>query len=227
MKLKACFILLISLFSFISSCDSNGKSSIRNILMNAKKSLPGLIKEMQESELCKTSKLRPVCAKGFQFWSSAASTRYYRGIDKDEETMNAFYDLLFEDLPIENEDLGRLKDVLSTIEFSGMVNTIGLDLVYNKKTMSSGCFFTIIEENNCKNGNEFDFLYTTISTGFKLEDDLFLLERGEGGLFWSAREEVITHNPSNLSKGMYNTLLNIFQIGSFDSAIQVIDAIPE
>lgn len=227
MKVKVSLILLFSLFSFILSCDSNGKSLIRKTLENAIKSLPSLIKEVQGSEMCKLSKFKEICANGFKSPNSSTSARYIRGIHKDEETIYSFYDMLLQNLPIDQADMKKLKDILSTIEFASAVDTLGLssNLLYNNKKNNNGCYFTIFEETNCEKTDEFDFLYTSI-TGLKLEDDIFLLEQGTGGLFSSTKEQVIVRNPSYISRDMYNTLITIFQIGAFENAIKLLDTIP-
>ena len=219
MKLKAPFILFITLFSFISSCYDKNKSCIRRKLMNVKESLSDLEKEIRASPKCQTSELRPICSQGFKNWSSIATTRYFRGIARDPETINSFYDLLFEYLPADKEDLNNLKKILAKVKYSGIVDTIQLDILFNRKSVSKGCYFSILEEEDCEDSSEFDFLFTSITSDFKLEDDLLLLRQDDG-------YEKVKYE-ANLSLDFYKTIINILQIGSYDNAIQMIDAIDD
>lgn len=228
MKVKSVLILLISLITFIYACNSKGKSNFIDILNSAKKQLPTLVKEIENSKACNTSELRPICSQGFKYWSSHSEAQYFRGIPRDFESMNTFYDILFEYLPVEKDDLTQLRTyILSMISFIDLIEAINIDLAYSKKTTSKGCYFSMLLEHNCEDSTQFDFLFTAINSGFKLEADLFLLDQGKGNLISGTVEQKMVRNDANLSREMYTTLVNILQLGAFDAAIDLIDSIED
>ena len=226
MKPKTFFLISTFLISFVLSCDSNGSVILRT-LKQIEDSLPELIKQVKNMKECQTSKLKPICSKGYSYWNSQSEANVWKGIGKDKENLEGFFAVLMDGLPIEKSDAQKILPFFKKMaRISGFNEVLGLDIIYDKKARASankGCYFSILTENSCENKKEMDMLFTNIKTNFELGKDVFLLEEGSGNFFGGSYEEKPLEQNADLSREQYKALLNLLQISSYSNAIELIN----
>ena len=226
MKLKI-FLLFSFFITYTFPCQNN-VSYIVNILKDINNSLPQLIEEVKNMPACQTSDLKPICSKGYSYWNSVSDAQIFKGVSRDKESLNTFFDIITESLPIEKADEDIIFPLFLTAAQigSGFTEVFGIDILYNKNAVASadkGCYFSVFMERNCVNKKEFDFFFTGIKTGFKLGKDVFLLEQGGGNFIKGSYEQKVVEVDPNLSRDQYNSLLKLMQVGCYANAMELID----
>ena len=229
MKSKTFLIISTFLISFVLSCDSNG-SVILRILKEIEDSLPELIKQVKNMKECQTAKLKPICSKGYSYWHSLSEAQVYKGIERDKESVEGFFSVLMDGLPIDVDDAKKILSYFKTMAKakSSFTELLGLDVIYHKNSRASankGCYFSILMESDCENKSEFDFLFTYIKTNFELGKDIFLKDSGHGNIFSGTYEQEIVVGDPDLSREQYKALFNLLQLSSYSNAAELINNI--
>lgn len=220
------FTLLIScaLVSLVFSC-TNGQSNIIRVLENSIAQVPTLIQEVQNMKECQTDALKPVCSKGYQYWNSKTDVRFFKGVYRNKENLEGFFDVLLQYSPIDSTDRPGLKRELTTASFVGFHGGLGLDVIYSQpKGYGSGAYLTHFSDVSCSNSNEIDFLWAGITSDFKLASDVFLLEKKEGNLFHSSSSQEIVYRNANLSYEQYVALIKLMEISVYVNAKELVSA---
>ena len=226
MKSKILLLIFTFLLSNILSCE-NGKSQIVEILKNIIKSLPELQKKVEKLPECKTSELKPVCSKGYRYWSSHTEERLFKGVPTNKEDIDTFFSMILNNLNMDQEDRKRLLPLLTPITYLDFINVIGVDVLYNRNNTAANnsMFFSFFAERNCENNDEIDFLYTGIKSNFKLPKDVYILQECEGGFLNGTHCE--TKNISwetELRREQYNALLTLLQVSVYSNAVELVEA---
>ena len=226
MKSKILILIFSFLISNILSCD-NGKSEIGEVLKNIIKSVPDLQKKVEKLPVCKTSELKPLCTKPYEHCGSYSEEHFFKGVSKNNEDIKTFFSLILDSLEMDTEHRKRLLLHLSTIKYSDFMEVTDNNVLDNKNTQafSNNMLFSFFAESNCKNDDEFDFLYTVIKPEFKLSKDVFLLEESSGNFFGKTNSEIkkVEVN-ADLSREQYNALQTLLQVSVYSRALKLVEA---
>ena len=226
MKSKILLLIFAFLLSNTLSCE-NGKSQIVEVLESIIKSLPELQKQAEKVPECQTSELKPVCSKGYRYWSSHTEERLYKGVSTNKEDLNAFFSLILSNFNMDQDDKMGLLRILSTMRYSDYIQVIGIDVLYSRSNPANnkGMYFSIFAERNCKNDDEIDFLYTGINSEFKLSKDVFILEECSGGFLRGTHcDKKHVDREADLSREQYNALLTLLQVSVYSKAAELVEA---
>ena len=226
MKFITLFLISTILFSNVLSC-TDGKSNIPKVLRSIVDTLPELIESVKNLKGCQTSELKPVCSKGYSYFTSIKEERLFKGVTRNKENLGAFYSLLLDGLPIIEADKSKIQEILEPLAYSGYEEIIGIDLIYDREHIQNnkGTYFTIFIDRNCNNKNALDFLYTGFQSQFILNKDVFALEESDKS-FLGGRHTTIHYEEreANLSRDQYKDLLNLLQLGAFSDAADMVEA---
>lgn len=224
--MKTLITLLISsaLVSLVYSC-KDGKSNIITTLQNIQNELPNLISQVQNMPECQTSALKPVCSKGYQYWNSKTDVRFFKGVYRNMENLEGFYDVLlqYSALSSSKDEKDRLKAKFALSAFTNYMVGISLDLTYSKTAGGGkGAYIAQFIDQNCENSQEIDFLYAGVTNDFKLACDVFVLEEKSGGLFHSSSSQKLINENANLSYAQYEALIKLMEISVFANAKELV-----
>ena len=227
--MKSITFLLISsiVFSNVLSCGSDGKSIIPGILHNIVSSLPELKASVSTLKGCQTSDLKPVCSKGYAYFSSIKEERLFKAIKRNGENLDAFFEILLGGLPIIESDKSKLMEILQPMRYSGFENILGMDLLYDRENVqrNNGVFFTIYVDKTCNDKKALDFLYVGIKSNFILNKEVFALEKSDKSLLGSKHSSTdMVNYEANLSRDQYKDLLDLLQLGAFADAEDMVKA---
>ncbi len=174
---------------------------------------------------CQSSLLKPVCSKGYQYWSAKAEIKFYKGVGRDEENLSGFLDVLLQYSPYEYSERAKIKDVLLMAEFAGYIDTLGIDVVYSQASAyGKGAYISLFSDESCDSSDEIDFLYAGITNTFKLACDVFLLDEKRGNIFSSRSSKVTVFRNPSLSRAQYEALIKLMEISVFSNAKELVAA---
>ena len=229
MKSKMLILIFAFLISNVLSC-KNGKSEIVESLKNKLKSVSDLQKKVEKLPECQTAELKPLCSGDYKYYGSYTEERFFKGVSKKEEDINAFFSLILDSLKMNKEDQNRFLTFLTTIKYTSYTEATGINVLDNKngQTLNNSMLFSFFVESNCKNDNEFDFLYTGIKPEFKLSKDVFLLEESSGNFFGKTDQETkkVEVN-ADLSRDQYNALIALYQVSVYPRALKLVEALKD
>lgn len=215
-------LLLCVLISEILTCAPGKRSAIKETVSNIAAQMPTMIANLAKRQECKTEALHPICNKGYKYWNSVSEAHYYKGVYKDGENLEGFLDVVFDALPFTKSDTAAIKDILMLLEFTDLIDMFGLETLFEKYRTSTGSFFNLLFEENCNSDDELDFLITMINSQFKLGDEVFLVEYGEGNIFSGTHGQKVVKEPASLTYDQLDALMQLFEVSVYSNADRII-----
>lgn len=217
------FFLLLSLLISQSLCCTGGrKSMIRETLSNIDSQMDELKKQLADRKQCQTEELHPICNKGYKYWNSVSEAHYYKGVYRDADNLEGFLDVALDTLPFARSDILAIKGVLLNLEFTDFIEMFIINTIFDKYASSSGAFFNLLFEENCNTSDELDFLISSINTGFKLGDEVFLAEYSSGNIFSGTSGYEVVKEPASLTYDQLDALMQLFEISVYENSFRIV-----